>query len=135
MTVLSDIRQSLLGYTTTAFIEDDPVAITLQRKALVSKPGGGHDKVDVALDPQIFRLINQTIGNGLGSSGSDGGQVRTDNYILLGAADADIEPDDSWEEIAPDGSLIQYRVDGLLPSSKYETRASVTAFGKEPQHG
>jgi hypothetical protein len=86
------------------------------------------------LSPQIFRLINQTVGNGV-STASDGGQVRTDDYILVGSHDADVEPDDSWEEIAPDGSLIQYRVDGLLPNNGYEIRASVTAFAKEPQHG
>jgi hypothetical protein len=135
MPVLTDIRHNLLRYTTNAGIADDPVTIALVRKTKVAKPGGGHDKVPVTLTLQTFRLINQTTGNGIADSPSDGGRVRTDSYILIGSFDADIEPDDSWEETAPDGSLIQYLVDGLLPTSSYETRASVTAFAKEPQHG
>lgn len=135
MSVLTDIRHNLLRYTTNAYIADESVTVILQRKSLIAKPGGGHDKVPVALPPQTFRLINQTVSNGVSSSGSDGGQVRTDTYIIVASYNADIELDDSWEETAPDGSLIQYRVDGLLPNNGYETRASVTAFAKEPQHG
>jgi hypothetical protein len=56
MSVLTDTRNNLLRYTTNAYIADDPVTVVIQRKTLVAKPGGGHDKVPVALVSADFPL-------------------------------------------------------------------------------
>lgn len=130
MPVLTNTRLNLLRYTTQAYIADDPTSISLRRKVRVPKPGGGHDKAPITLDPQIFRIINQTTSSGLEYSTTDGGETHQYSYTIVGAYDADIEIDDDWDE-----GDINYRIDGIMPNNGYETRAVVTAFAKEPLHG
>lgn len=130
MPVLTDMRLGLLRHTTHAYIAEDPTTIALQRKVRVPKPGGGHDKAPITLDPQIFRIINQTSSDGLSYSGNDGGEAHSFTYEMVGAWDADIEVDDTWTE-----ANSQYRVDGIVPNNGYETRVYVTSFSKEPIHG
>jgi hypothetical protein len=130
MPVLADMETGLLRYATASYIAERPTTIILQRKIKVAKPGGGHDKVDSPLPAQVFRLINQTSTDGLAYSANDDGAARRQNYILVGAYDADVREDDTWIEGA-----IEYHVDGVLPNNGYETRASVTAFAEEPIHG
>jgi hypothetical protein len=125
----------LMRYTTDWFIKDcatiaGPINIALQRQISVAKPGGGHDFQIVTLPPQTFRLVNQTISDGINYSSNDDGMARRDNYVLIGSYDADIQANDTWQDSAG-----QYKVDGLLPSMGYEIRAAVTAFTTEPDYG
>lgn len=129
-TSFSDLRLGLLGYTTDVYINDVPTTISLKRKVAEIQPSGGHTKVPVTLPPQKFRFVNQSLSDGLGYSPTDEGEVHSYIYVLIGAYDADIQIDDSWEE-----GDIQYHVDGIIPSTGYETRASVTGYAKEPIHG
>jgi hypothetical protein len=130
MAALTDIRNGLLRYSTTAFIDEHSVLISLNRKIKVTKPGGGHDKVDITIPPQKFRLINQSASDGLTYSANDDGAARKLGYIMVGAYDADVQIDDTWSE-----GEEQFHVDGLIANNEYETRAVVTGFAKVPLHG
>jgi len=133
--ILKGIMTGLLRYTTDWFILDTatiagPVNVQLQRQVPVDKPGGGRDFTVVGIPMQVFRLINQTISNGISYSPNDDGQVRRDDYVLIGRWDADIQPNDTWEDDS--GS---WKVDGIIPNTGYETRAAVTLFSSNPSLG
>lgn len=130
MGALTDVRNGLLRYATQAFINENSVEVILNRKIFVEKPGGGRDKASITLQPQIFRLINQTSSGGSATSSNDGGQVHRYEYVMVGLYDADIEVDDTWTE-----GEAKYHVNGILPNNGWETRVSVTAFSSEPIHG
>jgi hypothetical protein len=125
----------LLRYTTDWFICDTatiagPVNIQLQRRVAVDKPGGGQDFDTVGVAMQTFRLINQTVSDGMVNSPNDDGIARRDEYVLIGRWDADIQINDWWED-----DTGQWRVNGIIPNTGYETRASVTAFTIDPNYG
>jgi hypothetical protein len=137
--VVNPIQQTimlpLLRYTTDWWIKDcatiaGPINIQLKRQVPVDKPGGGRDFTTVTLPNQVFRLINQTISDGITYSSSDDGTTRRDAYVLVGQWDADIQFGDTWED--ENG---QYKIDGIIPNLGYESRASVTAFTTEPSYG
>lgn len=130
MPVLIDTRLAYLRYTTKMYIRDDPTSIILGRTVKVAMPGGGHDYPKVSLPAQIFRLVNQTNYDGLERSFNDDGEARKFIYTMLGEWNADVQINDVWEV-----SGVQYSVEGMLPNNEFETRATVTAFAKEPRHG
>ena len=135
MSVQTDIMIPLLTYTTKWWINDTatiagPISISLKRKVTVDKPGGGRDFTTVTLPSQTFRLINQTVSDGIDHSSNDDGMARRDGYVLVGMPDADIQFDDTWED-----ETGQYKIDGIIPNLGYESRASVTAFTTEPSYG
>ena len=111
-------------------ILDDPTSIILGRTIAVAMPSGGHDYPKIDVPAQNFRLVNQTSDDGLTHSPSDDGEVRKFFYTMIGEWDADVEINDVWEI-----DDIQYSVDGFMPNNEFETRATVTAFAKEPRHG
>jgi hypothetical protein len=133
--ILKGIMNGLLRYTTDWFIRDTatiagPVNIALQRQVAVDKPGGGRDFNTVTIPSQVFRLTNQTITSGIVTSTNDDGTARRDEYVLVGSWDADIQANDTWVD-----DTGQWKVNGLLPNTGYETRASVTAFTSDPDYG
>jgi hypothetical protein len=133
--ILKGIMTGLLRYTTRWFIIDTatiagPVNIALRRQVAVDKPGGGRDFTTVTIPSQVFRLTNQTTSDGLGYSSNDDGQVRSDNYVLIGAYDADVQENDTWQD-----KTGQWKVMGLQPNNGYETRANVIAFTTDPDYG
>jgi hypothetical protein len=133
--ILKGIMNGVLRYTTDWFIRDTatiggPVNIQLQRQVPVDKPGGGQDFTTVGIPSQVFRLTNQTISDGVVHSPNDDGIARRDEYILVGSWDADIQPNDTWEDHTG-----QWKVNGLLPNMGYESRASVTVFASKPDYG
>jgi hypothetical protein len=130
MPVLTDTRLAYLRYMTKMFILDDPTSIILGRNVTVAMPGGGHDYPKVDLPAQNFRLINLSADDGISNSPNDDGEVRKFFYNMVGEWDADIQINDVWEV-----GDTQYSVDGLMPNNEYETRATVTAFAKDPRHG
>ena len=129
MSVLTDTRDRYLRYTTKKFIEDDPQTITLKRQHKVKKPGGGHDFPKLPIAPQTFRFINQDITSGL-AGGLDDGIARRFSYVLVGAHDADVDINDTF-----DLNDIPYKVMSIIPNNGWETRAYVLAFADEPEHG
>lgn len=129
MSVLTDMRVGYLRLTTQVFIADDPTSIQLKRQIKVPKPGGGHDFPKTTLPAQVFRFINQDITSGF-ASGLDDGMARRYSYVLVGAHDADVDINDTWEV---DGA--QYKIDSMIPNNGWETRCYVTAFALEPEHG
>jgi hypothetical protein len=133
--ILKSVMLPLMRYTTDWFIRDTatiagPVNITLQRQVAVDKPGGGQDFTTIGIPSQVFRLINQTIGDGIQDSPNDDGRSRRDEYIIVGSWDADIQPNDTWTD-----NVGQWKVNGLLPNMGYESRASVTLFSSDPDYG
>jgi hypothetical protein len=133
--ILKNIMTSLLRYTTDWFINDTatiagPVSIALQRQVAVDKPGGGRDFTTITLPAQTFRLTNQTISDGVNYSSNDDGMVRTDNYVLVGSYDADVQFNDTWQD-----DTGQWKVMGILPNTGYELRAIVTAFTTDADYG
>lgn len=129
MSVLTDTRLSYLRLTTKQYISDDPTVIELQRQTKVVKPGGGHDYPKIPVDAQVFRFINQDITSGV-SYGVDDGAARRFTYVLVGKYNADVQINDTWT-----ANSIQYKVDAIIPNNGWETRAYVTAFALDPEHG
>lgn len=129
MPALTDTRNEYMRYTTRQYILDEPTTIVLKRKTEIAKPGGGHDKTRLALAPQTFRFTNQDITGGM-TFGQGDAEAHRFTYVLIGQHDADIEIDDIWED-----GKDQYRVDALIPNNGWETRAYVTLFSTEPEHG
>lgn len=133
--ILKGIMFGVLRYTTDWFIRDTatiagPVNITLQRQVAVDKPGGGRDFTTVSIPSQVFRLTNQTITDGIQHSSNDDGIARRDEYVLIGSWDADVQMNDTWED-----ETGKWKVNGIIPNTGYETRASVTAFTISPTLG
>jgi hypothetical protein len=129
MSVLTDTRQAYLRYTTKIYIADDPTVVIIQRQTRVNKGGGGYDFPKSPIAAQIFRFVNQDISTGI-SYGSDDGTARKFDYVLVGEHNADIDVNDTWT-----ANGIQYKVDAIIPNNGFETRAHVTAFAIEPEHG
>lgn len=141
MSVLTNTRLSYLRYTTKQFIQDDPVSVKLMRKLKVAKPGGGHDFVRGELPAQVFRLINQDITSGM-IYGQDDGLARKFTYVMVGVHDTDIDIDDVWDEgnifpfaFATSFKSAHYNINSILPDNGYETRAYITCFAENPEHG
>lgn len=123
---------TLLTASTAAFIADDPVDIVLTagKGIAVETPSGGYDYTDSGEKPtQTFKLIN-TSGDSNNTSDSDGRSSVKFQYMLIGMPDADVEVGDWWVD-GPN----RYTVTGILHRNGYEVKATVEAFGDEPNYG
>lgn len=123
---------ALMTESTRAFIADDPVAIALTpgRGTAVETSSGGIDYTDASpRDEQNFKVIN-TSGDSTIPAGSDGAEVRKFSYVIVGMPDAVVEVGDWWVD-GPN----RYTVTAILHRNGYEVKASVEAFGPEPNYG
>lgn len=127
--VIEKSRLAYLRYTTKQFIQDESTSIAIKRQVKTNKPGGGHDFPKIDLPPQKFRFINQDITSGI-AFGIDDGLARRFSYVIVGPYNADLNVNDTWTD-----NNIQYKVDAIIPGNGWETRAYVTAFAMEPEHG
>lgn len=122
----------LLIASTAAFIADDPVDIVLTagKGIAVETASGGYDYEDAGDKPvQTFKLIN-TSGDSNSPTSGDGRDAVRFSYMMIGMPDADIEVGDWWV----DGDN-RYAVTGILHRNGYEVKATVEAYGTEPNYG
>lgn len=135
---VADIRLAELQFITQAFINEQPSTITLlpSRGTSAQQPSGGHKySPATARAPQTFRVSARGAGEGPVLAKTDGGRSVKYEYDLIGAFNATIEVGDTWDDTAPDGSAIHYKVEFVHPFNGYEVSAYVTSWATEPQHG
>lgn len=123
-------QMSVLRMQTLMFIGLDPQEVTLIPRVETETESGAQNLVrQTARAAQVFKLIHQ--------GGTPGGKVfttdgtgRREEFILLGAHDADVELFDCWEV----GDVF-FEVVGFKPYNGYEQRAVVNAYGRELPYG
>lgn len=91
---------------TKAFMDRDPLSISLTRKTRVDSGAGGwvHSN-PVTLDPQEFRMTPFKRRLGPGESASPDGDVANTQFLLMGTVDADIEKGDEFS-VGDDNFLV-----------------------------
>lgn len=113
---------------TTAFIDANPILLTLFPQERV-KTGGGTRLLALPARPaQKARLIDQTRTFGVqpGQLTAGDGRQRIVTYQLLMEWDAEIAKEDYWD----DANGIRWVVLDLLPNNGYERRAEVNRYGE-----
>lgn len=134
------MKQSLINALrkgTQVGINIDSHEIVLTPHLRVKKDGGVSELVpQTPRPPQKFTIqaVEATLsgisGAGGGVTKSEGAELHTWAYELVGAYNAEIAIGDTWKE-----GETTYRVVGLQPFNNYERRAVVSAIGKDPQYG
>lgn len=91
MTTKEDLNRKL----TTAFINENPVSIVLNRKVKTATADGGWSLGSAApLSPQIFtKIINGPVARQVTR---EDGSVVIPTHALVGQVDADIQRDDTY---------------------------------------
>jgi|GEM_PF-2645948 len=111
---------------TKAFIEADPISLSLTRSGSVRTPGGGIKRQGAAQTPlQTFKLIMQSPAGGSIEQRTEDGTERRVEYVLLGEWDADVQTGDFWN----DERGQRWEVTAIIPRNGYELRAVVEAHG------
>lgn len=100
--------------------------IVLIPRVGVEGPGGGKDYgPGTARDPQLFVMVVLSNLDSREDAQTDHGQSHKFNCRLVGAADAQIAVDDTWEDAAA-----TYTVQAVDRSKPYNVEAFATAFVK-----
>jgi len=121
----------LMTVSTAAFIDNDPVAIALTpgRGTAVETPSGGYDYANgTQRAVQSFKLINSSGDSN--SANGDGLEAVKFQYILIGMPDSVVAVGDWWVD-GPN----RYVVTGILHRNGYQLKATVEAYGQEPNYG
>jgi hypothetical protein len=117
---------------TKAFIDADPVTVTLTPRIASRAPTGGVTQTDGApRAPQVFKLIMQSPAGSSIEQRTEDGTERQVDFVLLGEWNAVIAVGDWWE----DGLGNRWEVRALIPTNNYESRAVVEAHGKVLEGG
>lgn len=117
---------------TQAFIDANPVLITLTPRKRLKTPSGGFTWMDVPPRPtQTFRLIDISSGISATSASrgvfrSSDGIDRTAEFELLGMPDVRMDLYDAWTDLRG----LKWEVSSVLPFNWYETRALVIRRGR-----
>lgn len=100
--------------------------VVLMRKGVpIAKPGGGHDfSYRAPLAPQTFAWSQVGDDEVLDGDNGDTPVVKR-SYVLTGRVDADIKPDDTWED-----SEAEYRVETVNNDNGFKTSATLVGFVK-----
>jgi hypothetical protein len=124
----SETELNVQRANTKAFIDANPILLTLYPQELVKTGGGTRYSALPARPAQKARLIDQTrtFGAQPGRLTAGDGAQRIITYQLLMEWDALIARDDYW--IDADG--IRWNVLDLLPNNGYERRAEVNRHGE-----
>ena len=128
MTAIVDSQTRVERIQIAAFIRADLAMISLQRRPKVPSPAGGYTLgTPAAIKPQAFRLVpfkrRLSHGTSLGGQGGEG-RVASLPYVLVGAWNADIQPDDYF-----DYGGLRYEVLALEPNRKVRTAAELIEKG------
>ncbi|ORA25167.1 hypothetical protein [Mycobacterium aquaticum] len=111
-------------------LRGQPIALIPAAGTVTEKPGGGKDYAPaVPRDPQVFAMFNKQALDGVDSSTTDLGTVRTLRLEMVGAYDAVVEVGDSWEDFAA-----KYSVQTVDNTRPYQITAIVIAFLKVTGH-
>lgn len=122
---------NLMTVSTAAFIANDPVSIALTpgRGTAVETVTGGYDYANgTQRAVQKFKLINSSGDSN--SANGDGLEAVKFQYILIGMPNSVVAVGDWWID-GPN----RYVVTGILHRNGYEVKATVEAYGQEPNYG
>lgn len=124
----SEAELAVQRRNTTAFIDANPILLTLFPQERIKTGGGTRLSALPARPAQKARLVDQTrtFGAQPGQLVAGDGRQRIITYQLLMEWDAEIAADDYW--IDDDG--IRWNVLDLLPNNGYERRAEVNRHGE-----
>lgn len=81
-----------------AFLEAEPIRLSIQRPTITATPGGGKTKSNPrVLAPQTFRLVPFKKRLTTMTRDTPDGNIVNLPYVLIGEHDADVRPGDSFE--------------------------------------
>ena len=130
--ILNALRKS-----TDLLVRFDTRTIELVPHQRTKKPGGVYDnETQPPRPPQEFYIepsasaLGGITGTAGGAVGSEGAQVHSWPYFLVGAWDCQMEINDTWKE-----GDTTYRIIAIQPFNNYERRGVIEAIGKDPSYG